>query len=58
MLEINKIYNIDCYEGIKLLEDNSIDFLLTDPPFLISRKTNFHTMKGHRGTSMDFGDWG
>jgi DNA modification methylase len=33
MLEINKIYNMDCREGLKLLEDNSIDSIVTDPPY-------------------------
>jgi DNA modification methylase len=28
MLEINKIYNMDCIEGFKLLEDNCIDLQL------------------------------
>ncbi len=33
MLEINKIYNMDCLEGMKLLDDNSIDNIVTDPPY-------------------------
>jgi site-specific DNA-methyltransferase (adenine-specific) len=33
MIEINKIYNEDCLEGMKRIEDNSIDILLTDPPY-------------------------
>lgn len=33
MLEYNKIYNMDCMEGIKLLEDNSIDLVVIDPPY-------------------------
>lgn len=33
MLEYNKIYNMDCIEGIKLLEDNSIDLVVIDPPY-------------------------
>ncbi len=35
MLEINKIYNIDCLEGLKLIDDNSIDLIVTDPPYNI-----------------------
>jgi len=30
---MNKIHNIDCIEGMKQLEDNSIDLLVTDPPY-------------------------
>jgi site-specific DNA-methyltransferase (adenine-specific) len=32
-LEINKAYHIDCVEGLKLLADNSIDAIVTDPPY-------------------------
>lgn len=34
MLEINKIYNIDCVEGYQLLDNDSIDLIFTDPPYL------------------------
>ncbi len=34
MLEINKIHNIDALEGFKLIENNSIDLIFTDPPYL------------------------
>jgi DNA modification methylase len=33
LLELNKIYNMDCLEGMKLLDDNSIDNIVTDPPY-------------------------
>ncbi len=33
LLEINKIYNMDCLEGMKLLDDNSVDSIVTDPPY-------------------------
>ena len=33
MLELNKVYNIDYLEGFKLIEDNSIDLIITDPPY-------------------------
>ena len=32
-MELNKIYNMDCIEGMKLIEDNSIDSIVTDPPY-------------------------
>lgn len=34
MIELNKIYNEDCLEGMKKIQDNSIDVILTDPPYL------------------------
>ncbi len=35
MIELNRIYNEDCLEGMKLLDDNSIDSIVTDPPYEI-----------------------
>jgi len=35
-METNKIYNKDCLEGLKQLEDNSIDCVITDPPYGIN----------------------
>lgn len=32
-MQINKIYNLDCLEGMKQLEDNSVDLIVTDPPY-------------------------
>lgn len=32
-MELDKIYNCDCIEFMKSIPDNSIDFVLTDPPF-------------------------
>lgn len=34
MLELNKIYNQDCLDGIKLIDNESIDLIFTDPPYL------------------------
>lgn len=33
MLEKNQIYHLDCLEGLKQLSDNSIDSIVTDPPY-------------------------
>lgn len=33
MLEINKIYNQDCLEGMKQIDDKSIDMILCDLPY-------------------------
>ncbi len=34
--ELNKIYCMDCLEGLKKLPDNSIDLVITDPPYGIN----------------------
>ena len=33
MLERNKIYCIDVLEGLRLLEDESVDVIITSPPY-------------------------
>lgn len=33
MLETNQVYNIDCLEGMKQINDKSVDLILTDPPY-------------------------
>lgn len=33
MLDLNKIYCEDCLEGMKKLDENSIDAIVTDPPY-------------------------
>lgn len=34
MIELNRIYNEDCLEGMKRIPDNSVDCILTDPPYM------------------------
>ena len=36
MLKTNEIYNMDCMEGLKLLNDNSVDLVIIDPPYLLN----------------------
>ena len=33
MIELNKIYNEDCLEGMKRIPSGSVDLILTDPPY-------------------------
>lgn len=35
------IINSDCYDYLPNIEDNSIDLILIDPPYLISKESNF-----------------
>lgn len=41
----NRIYNMDCLEGLRRMPDNSVDLILTDPPYF------FDTKKG-KGTGI------
>jgi len=47
MLELNKIYNMDCMEGMKQLEDNSIDLTITSPPYNLG-KNNMNYRAKHK----------
>jgi DNA modification methylase len=42
----NEIYNVDCLIGLNQLEN--VDLIVADPPYVISRKSNFHTMKDRK----------
>lgn len=33
MLELNKIYNIDCLEGLRKLDSNSVNVVVSSPPY-------------------------
>lgn len=49
-LEVNKIFNADCIEGMKKLPESSIDLVITDPPFAIdfkAQRSNYNR-KGSR----------
>ena len=48
MLELNKIYNEDCLEGMKRIPDRSVDLVVTDPPYLIKYKTRRRKDKSHK----------
>ena len=48
----------DCLELMKDIPDESIDLLLTDIPYNVSRKNNFKTMKDRTGRNgIEFGEW-
>lgn len=37
-MQENKTYCIDCFEGIKMLADNSVSLVITSPPYAMQRK--------------------
>lgn len=47
-MELNKIYNMDCLEGIKKIADKSINLIVTDPPYFLGMTHN-----GHKGVFED-----
>jgi DNA modification methylase len=57
---INQVILDDCLNTLSKLESNSVDLILTDPPYLISRDSNFSkgsTNKKFNVISIDFGEW-
>lgn len=38
MLKLNKIYCMDCLEGMREIPDKSVDLVLTDPPYGIGKE--------------------
>ena len=38
MLELNRIYCLDVMEGLKQLDDESIDLIITDPPYKTTKR--------------------
>lgn len=53
------VINGDCIVELVKLESNSVDLILIDPPYLISRNSNFKSgeNKKYNGISIDFGEW-
>lgn len=43
MLELNKIYLCDCLDGLRQLDDNSIDLVITSPPYNMGDKISGKT---------------
>ena len=60
------IINGDCLEHLNKIESNSVDLILIDPPYLISKSSGFSNYsdnasddlkKKYGKLSIDFGDW-
>lgn len=60
-----KLLNGDCIDLLDTIEDNSIDCIITDPPYNISKendnrdrsKMNSAIMRRNKAINYDFGDW-
>ena len=42
-LKTNHVYNIDCLEGLRMMPDNSVDLVLTDPPYALDNSDGIGT---------------
>ena len=58
-MNFTKLYRDDCLEVMKKMIEmgEKVDCVITDPPYNISRETNFSTLKGASRMGMDFGEW-
>ncbi|MQR87658.1 site-specific DNA-methyltransferase [Bacillus megaterium] len=56
-----KLINGDAFSKIKRIPSNSVHLVCTDPPYFVSRRTNFQNGGGNQkkygSVSMEFGDW-
>lgn len=53
-LERNKIYTMDCLEGMKLMEKESVDVIVTSPPYNIGKPYNSYNDKQPREKYLDW----
>jgi len=56
-LELNKIYCMDCLEGLKLIPDESVDLIVTDPPYNINFKPQRDTFDIIENDNMSWDDF-
>ena len=54
-MKLNKIENMDCMEYLKTLPNNSVDLVVTDPPYNVSQKGNINYKD--LNVRKNFGDW-
>jgi site-specific DNA-methyltransferase (adenine-specific) len=54
MLELNTVYNMDCVEGLKKLDDNTVDLIVTSPPYNVG--IDYDTWKDEMPWS-DYLEW-
>ena len=55
-LSLNKIYTMDCLEGMKLIKEDSIDIIVTSPPYNIGKKYNGYNDERPRDEYLDWMD--
>lgn len=55
-IEINNIYKMNCIEGMKLIPDESIDLIIADPPYNLSKGNSLQYDSDKKLTGMG-GNW-
>ena len=54
-MELNKIYNEDCLEGMKKMPDKSIDMILCDLPYGTTAIASHRLQRNFIGSELDYG---
>lgn len=44
-IELNRIYQRDCIEGMRMIPDGSVDLIIADPPYGMKYRSNFRKDK-------------
>lgn len=58
MLELNKIHNMDCMNGIKEIPNESVDLIITDPPYNIGQENKRTKVKNVIMSNKEaWGEW-
>ena len=59
-IEFNKIYTTDCLKGLKKLDDESIDLVITSPPYwdILNRKrtADYKEIRNYSDSDKDLGN--
>jgi site-specific DNA-methyltransferase (adenine-specific) len=58
MLELNKIYNMDCLEGMKQIPDKYFDLVVTDPPYGIGESGKTNHSRSKLAKAKEYKDYG
>jgi DNA modification methylase len=45
LLPINEVYNIDCLDGLELLDNNCVDLVITSPPYDKMRENKYDVLE-------------
>jgi len=53
-LNVNVIYNESCVDGLKKMENDSVDLIFTDPPYFQYRAKNVSRLKNHKDVVTEF----
>ncbi len=54
---INQLICGDCIDILKQISDETVDLLITDPPYFVSKENGDIRITGRKDISLDYGEW-